>query len=242
MSHGQPDFGAYAAKVTVGSLADMAELAARLGSIVTLDRRGDVIFFDDFEAPILNWTGKELGVGHEERLYPDKAFMGSQSVYLDPGGEMGDSTFIVRRFHATPNQCYGLEARKYQVLANAYFNITIWIYTDSKVYKAHWVYNSEEEKLFILDSGGEEKEIAANIKTYRLRDEWFPTKLVIDSLNWKYVRGLFLGKEYDLSDELMEEDTTDVPPCIELFAGVDNVTGTPTGVLYDNIILTQNEP
>jgi len=242
MSHGQPDFGAYAAKVTVGSLADMAELAARLGSVVTLDRRGDVIFFDDFEAPILNWTGAGDGVADEERLYPDKAFMGSQSAYLQTSGDIEDSAYIVRRFHATPNQRYGIEARLFQIMADSYFDIALYIYTGSKIHKAEWRYDGEGSKLFIWDSTGNWKEIATGIKTLPIRNEWLPMKLVIDSLNWKYVRGLFLGYEYDLSGEATEEDNSEIPPCIELSLAVTNITGVTGRALFDNVIFTQNEP
>ncbi|GAJ22875.1 unnamed protein product, partial [marine sediment metagenome] len=56
MPRGQPDYGGHAAKEITGSLSDMAELATRLGSIVTFDRRGDVAFLDDYESGIEKWV------------------------------------------------------------------------------------------------------------------------------------------------------------------------------------------
>lgn len=242
MPHGQADFGMYAVKETVGSMADVGELAARLGSIVTLDRRGDVIFLEDFEAPILNWTAYSEGGGHEERLYPDRAYSGSQCLALTTGAVAGNLAGIVRRFHATPNQCYGIEARLLQPDINGYYDIEMWIYNGIKYYKGEWRYDSEGKELLIWDSTGHWKAIATGIKAASIRHEWWPMKLVVDSLNWEYVRGLFLGVEYDLSDEAMEEDTSDVAPCISPAVEVTNQLGAASYALFDNIILTQNEP
>ncbi|GAI56753.1 unnamed protein product, partial [marine sediment metagenome] len=55
MAHGQPDFGMYQIAKTIYRLADMGELAVRLGSIVTHDRRGDVIWMDNFDSGIAKW-------------------------------------------------------------------------------------------------------------------------------------------------------------------------------------------
>jgi len=242
MARGQPDFGAYAAKTDIGSVSDMAELAVRLGSIVTLDRRGDVIFLEDFEAPILNWSGEGDGALDEQRLYPDKAYMGSQCLYLATSATTDNKSYIARRFHATPNQRYGLEARIALVTTSAYYDIEIWFYTGSKVYKAEWRYDAVNDKLLIWDSTGNWKEIAVEIEAGVLREEWWPSKLVIDSKTKKYVRGLFLGIEYALSDESMEEDDSDVPPGIQVAVEVVTPADAQRGAFYDNLILTQNEP
>lgn len=55
MPRGQPDFGAYAVKEYGATLADLADLAVRLGSIVEYDRRGDVSYLDDCEDPIIRF-------------------------------------------------------------------------------------------------------------------------------------------------------------------------------------------
>lgn len=242
MARGQPDFGMYAAKTVTANLSDMAELAARLGSIVTFDRRGDVIFLEDFEAPILNWTGEGDGVDDEQRLYPDKAYMGSQCVYLQTSGTTDDESYIVRRFFLTPNQCYGLEARVKRVTTDARYEISMWLCIGGKVYKAKWQYDAPNNRLLFWDSTGNLKVKATEIDAGTTFEEWWPIKLVIDSLTLKYVRAIFLGTEYDLSDESMEEDDTVVPDGISLYATVITPADAQRGAFYDNIIITQNEP
>ncbi|GAI87669.1 unnamed protein product, partial [marine sediment metagenome] len=157
MAHGQPDFGMYAAKETVASLADVGELAARLGSIVAQDRRGDVIFLEDFEAPILNWTGAGPDHGEVQRLYPDAACMGSQCVYLQTGATAEDYSDVIHRIQVTPNQRYGVEARIQRVLGEAYYDIEIWIYNGTVYRRAEWRYDNVNKRLLIIDSGGNPK-------------------------------------------------------------------------------------
>lgn len=52
MAHGLPDWSESAPINTMASMTDMAELAARLGSIDIYDRRGNVILVDDFTGGI----------------------------------------------------------------------------------------------------------------------------------------------------------------------------------------------
>jgi len=81
MPRGQPDFGMYAAKEDVASLADMADLAVRLGSIVEYDRRGDVIYLDDFEAPAEKFRSTAISGGYVV-LDGEVALSAAQSVKL----------------------------------------------------------------------------------------------------------------------------------------------------------------
>ncbi|GAG14536.1 unnamed protein product, partial [marine sediment metagenome] len=63
MPHGVKPYGRTEAQNTVFGLQDMGELAARQGSIVTFDRRGNVIWYDDFESSLNKWLLYDLGVG-----------------------------------------------------------------------------------------------------------------------------------------------------------------------------------
>ena len=242
MAHGQPDFGAQAAKVTVGSLADMAELAARLGSIVTLDRRGDVIFLEDFESPVFLWTGTGPGAGEIHRLYPGTAVMGSQCLYLETGATAGDYSAVIRRFPVTPKQRYGVEARIQRVGIAAYYDIELWIYDGVNYHSAEWRYDRVNNRLLFLNSDGNFEEKAAGIGLPSTYNEFWPSKLVIDSETMRYVRGLFAGVEYDLSGESMYEDLSGVRPSVHISLEINTPVNFAAGVFFDNVILTQNEP
>lgn len=242
MAHGAPDFGMYAPKITVGSLADMGELAARLNSIVTLDRRGDVVFMDDFEAPVAQWDLGGLGVGAVYDLYPGEAFMGSQCLRLGSGNSTDDYAVAIRRFHITPNQRYGIEARIRGLTVEADYHVEIYVFDGTNYHAGVWKYNAEDDELTILDSTGADKVIATGIAAAFIYDEWWPMKLVIDSKTLKYVRGLFLGVEYDLSAESLRAELDASPICIQVELEVTTLADAIAGSQWDNFILTQNEP
>ena len=58
-----PDYGRLSAQATVFPVTDLGELAARLGSIVSHDRRGDVIWLDGFEDGLDKWQPTTSGSG-----------------------------------------------------------------------------------------------------------------------------------------------------------------------------------
>lgn len=242
MPHGQPDFGMYAIARTIYRLTDMGELAARLGSLVTLDRRGDVVFLDDFEAPILNWTTGEGTGADKEWLDPDAAYMGSQSLAMETIAAADAFALAERRVQVTPEQRYGLETRFQRVGITAYYDICTWIYDGTHVRKAELRYDRVNNKVQILDSPDHFKAIATGLELPHDYFEFWPAKLVIDSKTMKYIRVLFAGIEYDVSDEVMVEDDSAVLPSISIVLRVTTAIDTAAGVRFDNVIVTQNEP
>lgn len=67
MPRGMPDWGEYSPQEVVSKLLDNAELAARLGSPVLFDRRGTVIFMDDFNCGVNHWDTVTKG---NLKIYP----------------------------------------------------------------------------------------------------------------------------------------------------------------------------
>lgn len=94
---GLPDYSAPqpTGQVPQGPLytsTDIAELAARLGSIVTFDRRGNVLWMDDFEDNINKWLGAGFsGVGGSVSLSTVRARNGASSARLITGNLIGDT-------------------------------------------------------------------------------------------------------------------------------------------------------
>ena len=65
MAHGAPDWFGTTPQGMVHRVADLAELAARLGSPDVFDRRGNVLFMDSFENGQNNWShGALVGVSN----------------------------------------------------------------------------------------------------------------------------------------------------------------------------------
>lgn len=243
MGHGGPDWGTAGPLSTVYTIEDMAELAARLGSIDVYDRRGNIVFLEDFEGPLLNWAATGGGVNEEQRLYNESAYQGCQCVYLRPGDDVEDYSQIARRFQVARNQRYSLETRFYHFYGKAAMTVRLIVYEGFKKYTGVWQYDSKAEELLIQLGEDDWKVIDTGIKAGLAFSEWYPSKLVVDSQTNKYVRGLFLGKEYDLSEEaLWPDDVAIETHLISVSIIVVNALGVSCYALVDNIIVKQNEP
>ncbi|GAI63754.1 unnamed protein product [marine sediment metagenome] len=82
MPRGYPDYGVDEELGKVLMPTDIAETAARLGSINTYDRRGSVLFQDDFEAPVLKWIPNVSPATAYWRFNTETVKSGSQSLHI----------------------------------------------------------------------------------------------------------------------------------------------------------------
>ena len=80
-----------------GDPVSNAELAARLGSPDTFDRRGDVLWMDDFESG-LKWRTSLLGTGSLIDLTATMAASGGKCCRLVTGSANNDYAYLLRHF------------------------------------------------------------------------------------------------------------------------------------------------
>ncbi|MBA7581835.1 hypothetical protein ES708_23746 [subsurface metagenome] len=241
MPRGQADFGMYAPKTVTSTLADMGELAVRLSSIVEYDRRGDVIYLDDFEEPVLKWSPLATGAGYV-RLDNTRAKSGCQAVklYTDIGG-YADAR-ITRFFSVFGVLRAGIEI-SFSTLStgcNLSFLISYW---DGTVgYQATVTFLGADKKLYITSPTGLDLVEVATIG--RLRDEtlFYPMKLVADFIEHKYVRLLFGGNEYDISTLPIPTFGHTGGAYLLVNLTLTDVVAGGHNVWVDNFILTMSEP
>lgn len=94
MVHGAPDWRRGSGSRIVFAVTDLGELAARLGSIDTFDRGGDVFWLDDFESSLNSWATSLAGTGAAAAISTASARNGGSSVALTPGSDGGLSAAI----------------------------------------------------------------------------------------------------------------------------------------------------
>ncbi len=241
MAHGQPDFGLYRAKQTVYGLADDAELAARLGSIVTFDRRGDVVWLDDFESDVFKWLFAQTGVGGSLVASTARASSGGFSAYLTTGGALGN---IGNMSHMEPypvvskmgfEMSFALNANISEYLLEMYF-------FDGVNYHLARVRFLPATFTLEVDHGGVWTQVATAIPV-RISFYLFVTlKLVADfTAAMKYVRVILNEVEYDLSafdlDQVLNATGRHLLVRLQLTTGV----GSSQGSYVEDAIITQNE-
>lgn len=83
-----PDGYQYRLESERAVLSDMAELAARLGSPVTWDRRGTVILYDDCKDSLAGWRTITLGAGAAVAIDATVAYRETGSISIIPGSDI----------------------------------------------------------------------------------------------------------------------------------------------------------
>ena len=242
MGRSGPDFGIYAAKEVTAPLADMGEVAARLGSIVTYDKRGDVVDFDNFEEPILKWLSTIAGAGSAAYLDSDSAASGCQSVKLLLGSILSADILLRKDIAILGSTALGLEASFAHTGYNGYLYFKIWYRSGTAYYEASVRIDNELGIFYILDSTDNWKQIATNLFPYGGEFTYNTTKLVADFTTGYWKRLLFNNTEFDLSSEALYSVPDTSTPEIVLTLEVENKFADSNPVWLDDVIWTQAEP
>lgn len=85
MPRGAPDDSNVVKQGAVYRLDDLAELAARLGSVVNYHRFGDVVYIDNFEGGLNGYQFTANGLGSYARVTNDYAAGGNIAIVLNTG-------------------------------------------------------------------------------------------------------------------------------------------------------------
>ena len=243
MPRGQPDYGLYAAKESSASISDMGEVAARLGSIITYDKRGDVIDFDNFENAVLKWAVSISGVGGYARLDSTSVRSANQSVKLYTPATKDAYVELKRGYSIGRTKRLGIEVSISTLGTYSIFLLTLLYTTATTKQTAKLKLDNELYELYIMTGN----EIYTKIDTlYEIfaTEHWFNTmKVVADFESSEYVRLMFDNNEYDisaLSPYLVSPWFG--APYIQLELKILNKEDLE-GVCYiDDVVLTQAEP
>jgi len=242
MPRGQPDYGAYQAKRVTATLADMGDLAVRLGSIVEYDRRGDIVYLDDFEDTIFKWNGVATGIGYV-RLDSTHVKSGSQAVILYTDAAIGNIATLSKRFTRLGTERLGIEIRFSEMNPGCDFYFLISYWDGTLGYRARLWYDQSTQNLYVESIPAVGWVLVANVGRLRIGENlWYPVKLVVDFINHQYIRVLYSDVEYTLP-----------PIALPTFGDVGgvwlmahfqliNIVAANHNAWVDDFILTQNEP
>ena len=242
MVHTLPDYTTKYKMVKVFSGVDVYEAAARLGSIDRFDRRGHVVWMDNFEAPNLRWNTSLQGSGGSISLDTSNPYTGTQSVKISTCKGTSVYSSIFKRLQTLPFKRIGFEI-SFTINSNidafvSYANI----YDSTKYYYPFVEYKLSENALKIWKKPHTFKTIDSNLQLKALDDLYHTMKYVIDLEEGKYVRILLDDNEYDVSDVELDTYSSTEREHIVLFISYLTSSDTSYDVWVDNVIITQNEP
>ena len=242
MAHGTPDWGITAAKSTIYSLHDMGELAVRLGSPVSYDRRGDVIFLDTFD------TGESKvaveGSGDDNEIYPSCGDPVSAPMHLvfRTGPTAGDLSGFHKTLYYPVTGGIGVEIAFLPVADLRWFRVYMQVFDGTDYHWFHTYYDHTDGKIYVHDhtlgwtpigTPGIVR-VGAAIYSY--------IKLVGNLLTDDYVRVIFNDHTYDASDYSASVDTDATKKSMTIGCAAYTNVNAAILVPVDNLIVTQNEP
>lgn len=242
MAHGTPDWGLTAGTITTYQLGDLAEHAARLGSIVTHDRRGEIMFVESFAAGLNRWDTAYSGTGGTVDLTVASTRTGLYAARL-VGGSDGSRRGEISRYLPYPAlSIMGAEFSVRLVSGIDQLDLLYLVDDGSDNVWCQLRLDVAAAKLQYLSAAPAYVDIATGFSLAKVDPLFHTIKLVMDAENRNYHRAIVNEVEYDLAD---------IGAYIAATAGsraqrvIIRLTGTSgvNGVVYvDDVILTQNEP
>jgi len=241
--HGLPD-GALSGKTkTVYALHDMAELAARMGSFVTFDRLGTVVWMDEFEGGLGSWEWGGSGANNAVYLSCEITLHGGLAALLHPG-EVDDGEALIRH-----NLLYpvlggiGFEAAFVPQANLKHVDLILFLYDGSRRYDYQARYDHVNGLVQVCIPGDEYPPVGA---PGIMAEGWHShcmMKVVANSETGKYARVMFNGHTYDASEHMVYSSVdTDTRPSMVAYVAVRNTGAHLVDVPVDCVIVTQNEP
>lgn len=249
MVHGGPDWGINVPVATVYGVDDMGELAARLGSIVNFDRRGNIIFMDDFQSSLSKWhTVLALGAGGEIAITNERAKNGATSCKVTTPDAVGAIAQLTHYFSFPVLSKIGIEASfTLGPVEIDHICMALTLEDDVEVKLAQIKLirappGSTLHTLQYLDAD-DNWVTFGTAHIYSANHYFVPAKLVADMENDCYVRFLIANYSFDLSAYPLRVFSPPPTPAHAAFSiVVENGAAGNHSLYLDDAIITQNEP
>lgn len=242
MAHGTRDWGLVGPKVTTYGLDDLGEHAVRLGSIVSFDRRGDVIWMDDFEEGTAKWRLQAIGAG--AALVLDCTYARSSPFCLKITTP-SDFDFHITPYFDLPVPVLGrigVEASFANQLGLADFEIRGTFYTAAWTYQYYLRYRFQENDLAIQDNTPAYVIVQDNLNLFAGPNVFHTMKLVFDVLNHTYVSYIIDSFSGDLIAYLPNRAVAGADRYLQIGLRVTGENLQNRIMRIDDVIVTQNEP
>lgn len=241
MPRGAPDDSDVLKYGSMRRLDDMAELAARLGSLMLYHRFGDVVYMTDFSTGFTDWDSAVEGMGGEEFLSSTYSVSGGVSMQLTVYDGADDLAGIYHEHPPLDTIKMGFLIRL--LLGTGIEKVTwiIRVYDDGTQYIFRITLDETTGKLYYRDSENDDVEIATHGQLALGLAFFHESKMVIEYNAKEYDYFYLDQSSYDLSDIVPYSEPTDVLDhlVVEIMCGGDQLADRE--IYVDNAIITQNE-
>lgn len=221
---------------------DIGELATRLGSIVTFDRRGDIIFYDNFESDVLKWIYSQTGSGGELVATAERAKTNGFCAKLSTGGASGNLGTMTKRISYQALSKIGFEV-SFTLNDNlSEYLFTAYLYDSVNYYAIRLRYITATDQLEV-DNNGSWVVIATGIKTFTNTYLFNTIKIVADFAGAKKYERVILNEiEYDISAYNLRTASSAIGRHLSIEIQLTTGVASSQVSYIADAIITQNEP
>jgi len=223
-------------------MTDLGELAARLGSPITFDRRGDVIFFDSFEDGLCRCLHSQSQGQTVINPFAQGARTGGFCAEITlPGGSGASGSIAYYR----PLPVLGRVGMEYSWSAEQDDrSIYCWLLflIGTRYVTGRLGYNHDTGYVFYQNSDGDDVNLAAQMVNRLQWVLWNTMKVVVDVDAEEYVRAIVNDVEYDMSGIALRAYTGAEQRRSLYLIETNAVEAVTRRFFVDDIIVTQNEP
>jgi len=242
MAHGTPDWWGVEPTNTVYQMQDAGELAARLGSPDTYDRRGNVLLMDSFEDGIGGWVSNKSGAGASVALSAERALYGAYSVKLVGGSDALRDAVIGRYVGYPIYSRHGVEVAVAWGDDVDYIEIQLNFRDGTTAYLSSIRYDPVADVFEYMDSAADWQEIDGAKALYDVDYVFHRFKFVTDLDLLQYSRALLDDEEYSLRGQAIFSLPSAADPMMGVNIYCFSTAGHNATAYVDGVIITQNEP
>lgn len=237
-----PDYSKYLTGSIRFSLQDMGELAARLGSMSVMDRRGEIIFMDDCSKGLSKWTALGGGTGFSVTTVTDRSYFSGFSYKLVGGSTTSFLARLEKYFDLMDASKVGFEVLFSDQEEIDYFSLLADFSDGVNIYTGSIKISFSTNKLQYLNSSGTYTDLDTYYQVTGDAGNFVHLKFVMDTSTKKYNRVMQGVHHYDMSGISIR---TGAPSTRKYYRiSIDLVSNSgANGIGYvGGFILTANEP
>jgi len=237
-----PDWSKYLPLSKRYSLQDLGELAARLKSLNVYDRRGEVIWWEDWCSGINHWSALKQGTNADVYLVGSIRYLSPFVARLDAGITLERSITLFSYLSPLHLSKIGVEIAFAPFSEFSYLQLSLHRYDGSVLTKAEVRLSDDTDELLYLNSSGTYQSFASDIAIVQLPNLFHNLKLVVDFDTDEYLRALYDETEYDLSGIAARTEVSTTEARTYLAIQLVSTLVTSASMYCGQVLVTSNEP
>lgn len=241
MVHTLPDYTSKWKTSQITDVVDPGEAAARLSSIDTFQREGNVLWLDDFEAATIGWAAVAEDASGEVVLVTTYHRSGSQCVKIYPGTVVDKEAVIQNLLPVRSAGKMGYEIAFAGGILCKYVDFVMALYDGTNLNNATIRFDIVNNRLDYLNAAGGYTNIATTLNLVTTARAFHIIKFVVDFTNNTYDRVYLNQNEYDLAGAGVHIAANAAWGHLFVGVTVESANALNAAVFADNFILTENE-